>query len=64
MGQLFPLATIGSLALSAAMLTQAIRSKTCSFHLMYLSTEPKNLNGAKKLVDSRADIIRYNFNQV
>ena len=31
------------LALSAAMLTQGIRSKMCSFHLMYLSKVPMNL---------------------
>ena len=53
------------LVVSAAMLTQAIWSNICKFHVMFLWREPINVNYAKLLVDSWAEIvIRYNFNQV
>ena len=64
MGRALPVDNI-ILAVPAAMLTQAIESKSWKFHLMYLSEEHMNLNFIKWLANSRADIvIRYNFNQV
>ena len=50
---------------SGATLTRGTVSKICCFPFMYLSKECMNLNGAKWLVDSRADTaIRYNLDQV